>query len=189
LNSVKGDSSGLTKYTSVNIIFDEVELYYHPEWQRQFVTTILESIQLIHIPFINSLNLIFITHSPFILSDIPSNNILYLKDNGIPESEERYEKTFGANIHEILGSSFFLNQSFIGEFALKIIQKLIAFYEGKNSEFTELTSQELIDSIDDDIVTMRLQDMHDFKFSKTRNKNLKSYHEWLISELKKIKND
>lgn len=189
LNSVKGDSSGLTKYTSVNIIFDEVELYYHPEWQRQFVSTILESIQLIHIPFINSLNLIFVTHSPFILSDIPSNNILYLKENGIPESEERYEKTFGANIHEILGSSFFLNQSFIGEFALKIIQKLIAFYEGKNSEFTELTSQELIDSIDDDIVTMRLQDMHDFKFSKTHNKNLKSYQEWLISELKKINND
>lgn len=123
LNSVES-TVGLTKYTSINIIFDEIELYFHPEWQRQFVSNILDSVRIIDIPDIKSLNMIFVTHSPFVLSDIPSNNILYLNQDGTPDTV-RIERTFGANIHNLLEDSFFHNEGTVGSFAKnKIIRTL-----------------------------------------------------------------
>lgn len=114
-----------TKYENVNIILDEIELYYHPEMQRLLVKNLIESFENIKSKGeigINSINVCFLTHSPFILSDIPAANILKIK-NGY--SLEEKTNSFGANIHDILANDFFLKNGFIGEFAKFYILNLI----------------------------------------------------------------
>lgn len=111
-------------YHSVNLIFEEIELYFHPEWQRTLIFDLMRSIRTANIPNISSINMIFVTHSPYILSDIPKSNVLFLKD-GMPVYE-MHENTFGANINSLLKNGFFLPSLPIGEFAYRKINILFA---------------------------------------------------------------
>ncbi|QIL40618.1 AAA family ATPase [Pedobacter sp. HDW13] len=110
-------------YKYINLVLDEIELYYHPSYQRDFLKFLLENIQRCHLKYIKAINILFSTHSPFILSDIPNTNVLKL-DEGKP-STGTTTPTFGANIHEMLADSFFLDESLIGAYAEKIISKCI----------------------------------------------------------------
>jgi hypothetical protein len=79
-----------------------------------------------------------VTHSPFVLSDIPVQNILFLKKNGEKASKEGMA-SFGANIHTMLVNSFFLKGGAMGEFAKETILKMIdqvnaVYIEGKLKE-------------------------------------------------------
>lgn len=123
-----------TGYRFVNIVLEEIELYFHPEMQRTYIDYILESIKRLELRRIRGINFCFVTHSPFILSDIPDSNILFLDENGIPVSKGKEVKTFGGNIHELLAHSFFLGSGFIGEFAKKKIQSIIDFLNSKDGD-------------------------------------------------------
>ncbi|TLV02867.1 AAA family ATPase [Dyadobacter luticola] len=103
-------SKELIRYKYVNIIFDEIELYYHPEFQRNFIEETLAYISALKLQHIEAINLIFITHSPFILSDIPKQAVMFLEThNGLTEQVDPISKnTFAGNIHELLSTSFFL---------------------------------------------------------------------------------
>lgn len=109
-------------YNNVNLIMEEIELYYHPEYQRQFFNTLLNLIQRVNLENIKNINIVFVTHSPFILSDVPKCNVLFLKD-GMPD-DELQENTFGANIHSLLKHGFFMPNLPIGEFAYGKINAL-----------------------------------------------------------------
>ncbi|MFD2921213.1 AAA family ATPase [Terrimonas rubra] len=117
------------KYNNINIVFDEVELYFHPEMQRTYISNLLHRIKTIPLENeIHNINLLFITHSPFILSDIPSSNILRLTVDkktrkSVPANNN--EQTFGANIHDLLANDFFLENGFMGKFANDKIQEII----------------------------------------------------------------
>lgn len=114
-------------YKYVNLLLDEIELYYHPEWQRSYFNELLNYISKINpknIDEIKGINIMVLTHSPFILSDIPNEFILRIED-GYPHSVNI--NTFGANIHELLAHSFFMSST-IGEFAKKTINDIIMFY-------------------------------------------------------------
>ncbi|MGJ1509948.1 hypothetical protein [Sphingobacterium siyangense] len=111
-------------YSKVNIIFDEVELYFHPEMQKSYINNLLLHVKQLQIDDIRDINILFITHSPFILSDIPSSNILRLK-SGKPINTKNTEETFGANIHDLLANDFFLEKGYMGEFANKKIKDTI----------------------------------------------------------------
>ncbi|KAA6326872.1 hypothetical protein EZS27_024079 [termite gut metagenome] len=115
LQSVDEDS---VKYKHINVILDEVEMYYHPEYQRQFINKLLTLINGLKLDRekIKSINICVVTHSPLLLSDIVKNNILFLREGEVVNKEVKTE-TFGANIHDILKQSFFLENGFIGEFA------------------------------------------------------------------------
>jgi hypothetical protein len=83
-----------------------------------------------------SVQLIVTSHSPFIVSDMPRENILFLKRDGDGMCEvvkqdvalDRRE-TFGANIHSLYTHEFFLKDGLIGDFA-----------KGKIDEITKLMS-------------------------------------------------
>lgn len=109
-------------YHAVNLIFEEIELYFHPEWQRKLIFDLMKAIRSANIPNINSVNMIFVTHSPYVLSDIPKSNVLFLKD-GAP-TFDMHENTFGANINSLLKNGFFLPSLPMGEFAYRKINKL-----------------------------------------------------------------
>jgi len=129
-----------TKYQSVNLVLDEIELYYHPEYQRQFVKLLLDTLAKLQLTRVKALNIIFSTHSPFILSDIPHVNVLKLRD-GMPVKYDDDMMTFGANIHEMLTDTFFLGPELIGAFAKKkiesCIEKLETLRRLKNIEVNE----------------------------------------------------
>lgn len=117
------DSEKRISYNNFNIFLDEIELYFHPEFQRKYLFELLKAINNMRFDF-NGINILFLTHSPFILSDIPSQNILKLEEGAV-KSNETSENTFGANIHDLLAKDFFLKDGFIGEFAKQKIEDII----------------------------------------------------------------
>jgi len=132
INSTSDHTEDIVKYKHVNLFFEEIELYFHPEYQRQYIDYLLYQISKAKLSQIKSINICFVTHSPFILSDIPKNNVLFLQD-GVP-SRQMQEDTFGANIHTLLQNGFFLNSVPIGEFAKKKINSLFeSLHKGKTS--------------------------------------------------------
>lgn len=125
INSVWLDTNGQRiVYNHLNVILEEIELYFHPELQRTYLKRLFDGIKQVNIPNIKSLNICFVTHSPFVLSDIPAQNILALKKN-LGDTEKIPLSTFGANIHEMLRNSFFLKNGSIGEYASYVIEQII----------------------------------------------------------------
>ena len=119
----------------MNLIFDEAELYYHPEYQRQYITRLLEHLAMCNINRTNirSINIMIITHSPFILSDLPDTNILFLR-KGEDKKEDVPQKTLGANIYDLLKSGFFLDYA-IGDVVQKKLQDIMrVYYDMKGEE-------------------------------------------------------
>lgn len=109
-------------YHHVNIVLDEAELYFHPEFQRQMVANLIDMMSWCHIDNrkIRSANIMIVTHSPFVLSDIPANRILYLEEG---EKKESPEQTFAANYHDLLYNQFIVRTPMgaVAEKAIKII--------------------------------------------------------------------
>ena len=113
----------IISYRHVCVIFDELELYFHPEMQRTFISRLLAGLKQLSFKQIESIQFIMVTHSPFILSDVPHKNVLFLDKNGNSVSGMH---TFGANIHSMLEYSFFLKNGSIGAFAKSVIGKIEA---------------------------------------------------------------
>lgn len=112
------------KYDYVNIMLDEVELYFHPDLQRRFVSLLVDAIKGLKLDSTSGINVTLITHSPFVLSDIPSDNIMFLTRN----KENTLEGcTFAANIHDLFNNTFFLPYT-VGELARKEISDIVGLY-------------------------------------------------------------
>ena len=111
-------------YTDVNVVLDEIELYFHPEMQKDFISDLYANIgsnEFIK-SNLNAINFMFVTHSPFILSDIMHYDLMALKQDA--EQKKGLQPSFGANIYNLLNDSFFMND-FIGEFAKSKIVEII----------------------------------------------------------------
>lgn len=112
------------QYNNVCIVFEEVELYYHPQLQQQFVHYFLTGLRNITLENVKSIHLIIVTHSPYVLSDIPRTNVLALKK----DEKEPVEglQSFGANVYDMLKDSFFLEGGAMGMFAQWEVAHLMA---------------------------------------------------------------
>lgn len=123
INSI-ASSTNTIKYQYINLVLEEVELYFHPEYQQTYIHYLLERLSKADLNNIKGINICFITHSPFVLSDIPKNNVLFLLDGKPIRSMQ--EDTFGANIHTLLQNGFFLNSVPIGNFAKQKINEIFS---------------------------------------------------------------
>jgi hypothetical protein len=157
IDSIKDEK--LVRYKYINLIFEEIELYFHPEYQRRYIKRLIEQIGKVQLNSIESINMCFVTHSPFILSDIPNCNIMYLKE-GKQINDKITVAPFGANIHDILHQSFFLENGFIGNFAqnkikviLDEINRIIENNKDKNDKDKEFLLKENYDKF---ITTIKL---------------------------------
>ena len=120
--SKEESEKALAWWRNVVLFFDEAETSFHPNWQRKLVSDIIDFCSFV---FQDShFHVIFATHSPIILSDIPSSNIVFLRKKAGKKSfrvnvedevwvEEHKGNTFGANIYDLFRDSFFLNKSFL----------------------------------------------------------------------------
>lgn len=100
------------------ILIDEVELHLHPEWQRNFIKYINDFFQTSHVGI--KFQFIIATHSPFVVSDIYNQNVIYLGET------DRGTKTFGGNIFDIFKDDFYVSNT-IGAFSESIIKDLSEF--------------------------------------------------------------
>jgi hypothetical protein len=168
-----------------NYIFllDEPDLGFHPEWKRQFVKLILDFIEKLSVKFNFASQVIFTTHDPLTLSDIGNSNVVFvnkINDWSLIETHtDRRTSTFGANIHDLLADSFFMEGGFIGEFAKNKINDLIDFLtnnkestKGKEDSSTyyywdEVNAKQLISIIGEPLLKMKLSEMFDTKFNKS----------------------
>lgn len=164
IEPIKG--SKIKNYQHVNIILDEIELYYHPEYQKSLIQDLLdEIIKIDSLGELKNFNLLFLTHSPFILSDIPNQNILRLEE-GKPSNNE-FEPTFGANIHDLLANDFFL-KGFMGEFAKNyikgIIEEIGKIPEKNQNEYMYMWFLKKIELIGEPVIKNSIKSILDKKF-------------------------
>jgi len=147
------------------IFLDEIDIGFHPEWQKKVIKYIL---QLTKIVKNKEFHLLFSAHSPFILSDIPNQNIIFLnkneKGNCKNVTEETNIGTFGANIHTLLSHGFFMKDGLMGEFAKSKIDLAIRYLNKLILTQEELDyCENIILIIGEPIIKRQLQKMLDSK--------------------------
>lgn len=108
-------------------MFDEIDLYLHPEWQQKCLKKLIDYILDC---FSNiDIQIILATHSPIFLSDIPGEHVIYCK-NGKFEKNTQI-KSFGENIYRLYQNSFFLNKNnsigVLGDFSNECIKRWMDF--------------------------------------------------------------
>ena len=166
------DGSDKIPYRNVLLLFDEIELYFHPEYQRKFIATVIKQLDELELNLIKGIHILCVTHSPFILSDIPRSNILKL-DKGKPKLDDKL--TFAANIHEMLKDSFYMEAS-TGQYSIETINEIIEdlnellalkgkrnkkeLREQKIAELLITDAYKIISSIGDVVVRRKLLTMY-----------------------------
>lgn len=121
----KAKNANIVRYKYMNVIFDEVEQYYHPELQRCFLSYLLQGLSCMDFKGLKGINIMMVTHSPFVLSDIPRDNVLVMKDK---PADAVGPETFCGNINDLLDSPFFMDYS-IGEVARQKVNDIISLYD------------------------------------------------------------
>lgn len=119
-------------YDQVSIVLDEIEVCFHPEYQRMFISRLLDLlINKLHLNEEFGIHILMTTHSPFVLSDIPNELISYMENGHQLTTEELADRKISppmaGNISELLHQSFFLHDGFIGEYARQKILSLVRF--------------------------------------------------------------
>jgi predicted ATP-binding protein involved in virulence len=151
----------IDKKKSTILLFDEVELYLHPNWQKKIISIIIEIFKIESLN--NPIQLIITSHSPFILSDLPRENIIFLK-NGKNDKGINHKQTFGANIHTLLSDSFFMEDGLMGEFAKNKIDEAIRLLNKDKLDEKDLKyCEQIISIIGEPIVKNQLEKMLHYK--------------------------
>ncbi|MXP06436.1 MULTISPECIES: AAA family ATPase [unclassified Apibacter] len=179
------------------ILLDEADVCFHPLWKKKYINMLLEILPLI---FVNKkLQIIFTTHDPLTLSDIPHQNILFLgKGENYTKVLTNKRKTFGANISNLLADSFFLEDGLVGDFAKKKIEEVIhvlnKMIENKNNnQHIDISQEEqqrirkLIRMVDEHIIQSKLIKMYNEAFGPSIDNEIQELEERL-NYLKNLKN-
>ena len=149
------------------IMIDEGDTGYHPEWQRNFFKKALDFLSALFAG--KNLQLIFTANAPFITSDLPKSNVVFIekKQDGsaiIHDKENSQSETFGSNIHTLYSNSFYMEGALIGEFAKNKIDKIITFLNNKKEKKTKEEYRKTIEIIGEPLIRRKLESMWDEKF-------------------------
>lgn len=175
---------GMIQYENILVIMEEVELYFHPEYQITYISYLFEQIKMLQLGNIKSINLLFVTHSPFILTDILKQNVLCIEKGKV--KNENVFHTFGANVYDILKESFFLKKGAIGTISQKFISKIVD--ELKNMQESSCDKDILYDKImliDEPIVRHLLMDKYKHIFKQFDKEKQIKYLQKQIEDLEK----
>ena len=148
------------------LCFDEPEISLHPMWQKEYLNRFINFIKTLD----KNIHLVFTSHSPFLLSDLPKQNVIFLeKDEKTGKSTNTTEKmkdfnTFGANIHTLLSHGFFMKNGLMGEFAKSNIDTAIKYLNQKTLTQEQLDyCENIISIIGEPIIKRELQRKLDSK--------------------------
>ncbi|MCF0238273.1 MAG: AAA family ATPase, partial [Sphaerochaetaceae bacterium] len=177
-----GIGNGSIPYKYFNLIFDEAELYYHPEFQRSFIKNIVEILKRSCID-VKGINILVVTHSPFILSDIMEKNILAL-ENG--KKYSKLNRTLAANIYDLLSNQFFMTST-IGECSKEIIENIIKYCsEKKKDSLKQEMYSEIIKDIGDEFLNSALTEMIEEKKDPDNNNFIERKRKYYENKIKHL---
>ena len=163
------EGKGIIECDNVLLLIDEVDLTFHPEWQRKLVKLLIALLPRMYLN--NVTQMILTTHSPIILSDIPQNNINFLSK----KKTNADLSTFGQNIHTLLADSFFMEIT-IGEFAKAKIDEAYILLKKLKKRLPNLTTEDkdhlkqakkIIDLIGEEIIRKSL--LSEYYYIKNNN--------------------
>jgi energy-coupling factor transporter ATP-binding protein EcfA2 len=183
---------------NILILLDETEINFHPNWQKQNINLIIKYLS----QFQNKrIHLLVAIHSPFILSDIPKENVIFLDKYKENEDENQKVgncknatkdidmKTFGANIHTLLSHGFFMENGLMGEFAKKTIQDVINYLNDKPTQnMNKQKAWQIIQLVGEPFLKHKLEEKYNEKFL-TKEEQKQNKIKQLENELKRLKDD
>ena len=148
------------------LVVDELESGMHLEWSRSLINFLVNYINEIDKMGGMKFQLIFTTHSPYMLSDIKPGNVIMLEKNQeIGYSEGKVlQNTFAKNIQEIMKEN--LIDNIYGDFALAKINSMIERLNGEEEQ--EGNEEELLKEIhliSEPILRNKLLEMYDKKYN------------------------
>lgn len=172
----------ISEERSICILIDEGEIGFHPQWQKEYLNLLLTTLPKIFEG--KKLQIILTSHSPFLISDLPKQNVIFM-DNGkvVPGIEK--QQTFGQNIHTLLADGFFLEDGLMGDFAKGKIQEVIDWLrEDKISESVKdiESAKKVINLIGEPLLKFQLNR----KLEEKAKQNKDLYRKYLESELAKL---
>ena len=145
------------------LVVDELESGMHLEWSRTLINFLVNYINEINRIGGMNFQLIFTTHSPYMLSDIKPGNVIMLEKNqetGYSEGKV-LQNTFAKNIQEIMKEN--LIDNIYGNFALAKINSMISRLNGEEGDEEELLKE--IHLISEPILRNKLLEMYDKKYN------------------------
>ena len=143
------------------ILLDEPDITLHPQWQKKLISSLIKTFNKVK-DF--SIHFVITSHSPFILSDLPKENIIFLEKGKQVYPFDDEKQTFGANIHTLLSHGFFMKDGLMGEFAKDKIDTAIKYLNQKILTQDELDyCENIISIIGEPIIKRQLQKMLDSK--------------------------
>lgn len=155
------------------MLLDEADLTFHITWKKKYVKALLSTLPYFFDELENkpTIEIIFTTHDPITLSDLPNSNVIYIErqDYSSPSrildfrNKRRPLKTFGANISDLIADSFFTEESLIGKFAFDKIRDTIKWLNVKDNLESKVYYKTLIYMIDEPIIQQKLAEMYDDK--------------------------
>jgi hypothetical protein len=147
------------KTDNVLICIDEGDLYLHPKWQADFFYKLVNLI-----PKFKTANYQFIltSHSPFLVSDLPKQNLVFLgKDDSKPDlgiiNDNENVKTFAGNLGELYLDAFFMEGNLISRFAADKIQNVVD--KIKTKEKLNSDDEKLIELIGEDLIRVQIKNL------------------------------
>lgn len=181
------------KTDNILLLIDEGELYLHPEWQREYINMLIEFLPKVFVK--KNIQIVFASNSPFLISDLPRNNIIVLdkiNDKIVVSNNSIVKQTFAANISKLLDDTFFMEYN-IGEFSKTKIENTIKILksDGYNDENTRDKVKKIIELIDDPIIKNKLKELYNKKYGDLENqiKNLEYHIAKLINQKEILENE
>lgn len=173
------------------IFIDEIELGIHPMWNKKIVKYLCDYLTNI---ISKNFHIIIASHSPFILSDLPKENVIFLKkdENGNCKNvtKETNIETFGANIHTLLSHGFFMKDGLMGEFAKGKINDVYNFLIGEQSNVkTKEEAENIINLVGEPLIKRQLEDVYNKKFQLKSKDEIIQELQNKIAQLEKSQND
>ena len=150
------------------LLVDELETGMHLEWSRRLIKILINNLSEIleDEGKGREIQLIFTTHSPYMLSDIKPGNVIMIEKNqetGYSEGKV-LQNTFAKNIQEIMKEN--LIDNIYGDFALAKINSMIERLNGEEEH--EGNEEELLKEIhliSEPILRNKLLEMYDKKYN------------------------
>ena len=167
------------------LLVDELESGMHLEWSRRLIKILINNLSEIleDEGKGREIQLIFTTHSPYMLSDIkPGNVIMIDKNQGMGYSEGKVlQNTFAKNIQEIMKEN--LIDNIYGDFALAKINSMIErLNEKEEHEGNEEELLKEIHLISEPILRNKLLEMYDKKYNASEFSIEKQLHKLNLNE-------
>ena len=150
---------------------DESETALHPSWQRKLVWYTIWFFE--HFASHAHVHVIFASHSPILLSDIPKDNVCFLQPRAARRKKQvddlrRLRDTFAANVFDLYRLSFFMNEGTVGKFASMKVNGLLREVSGRKEKFEgkyvrvrEVDLGRMVDLVGDPIIHRYLVDRFD----------------------------